>query len=179
MVQFLGNLGYAFAEATGVPEVNEEDETVEVTFFIEPGNRTYVNRINFTGNLSTADDVLRREMRQLESAPASSIQIEQSKVRLRDSDTSRQWKWKPRKSPVRKIRLMSITTWLSKISVRSVFRLVPVAAVISSSVRICRRKIFWEPVEQWVWRQPEPIPEWLELSVCRSVFYARWGVKGL
>ena len=82
MVQFLGNLGYAFAEVTGVPEVNEEGETVDVTFFIEPGNRTYVNRINFAGNLSTADDVLRREMRQLESAPASSLQIEQSKVRL-------------------------------------------------------------------------------------------------
>ncbi len=82
MVQFLGNLGYAFAEATGVPEINEEDQTVEVTFFIEPGNRTYVNRINFSGNVSTADDVLRREMRQLESAPASSLQIEQSKVRL-------------------------------------------------------------------------------------------------
>ena len=82
MVQFLGNLGYAFAEATGVPEVNEEDETVDVTFFIEPGNRTYVNRINFAGNTSTADDVLRREMRQLESAPASSLQIEQSKIRL-------------------------------------------------------------------------------------------------
>lgn len=82
MVQFLGNLGYAFAEATGVPEVNEEDQTVEVTFFIEPGKRTYVNRIDFSGNLATADDVLRREMRQLESAPASSLQIEQSKVRL-------------------------------------------------------------------------------------------------
>jgi len=82
MVQFLGNLGYAFAEATGVPEVNEEDEIVDVTFFIEPGNRTYVNRINFAGNTSTADDVLRREMRQLESAPASSLQIEQSKIRL-------------------------------------------------------------------------------------------------
>lgn len=82
MVQFLGNLGYAFAEVTGVPEVNDEDQTVEVTFFVEPGNRTYVNRINFTGNVSTADDVLRREMRQLESAPASSLQIEQSKVRL-------------------------------------------------------------------------------------------------
>lgn len=82
MVQFLGNLGYAFAEATGVPEVNEDDQTVEVTFFIEPGNRTYVNRISFAGNVSTADDVLRREMRQLESAPASSLQIEQSKVRL-------------------------------------------------------------------------------------------------
>ncbi len=82
MVQFLGNLGYAFAEATGVPEVNEEDQTVDVTFFVEPGNRTYVNRINFAGNTSTADDVLRREMRQLESAPASSLQIEQSKIRL-------------------------------------------------------------------------------------------------
>ena len=82
MVQFLGNLGYAFAEATGVPEASEEDETVEVTFFIEPGNRTYVNRINFSGNVSTADEVMRREMRQLESAPASSLAIEQSKVRL-------------------------------------------------------------------------------------------------
>ena len=82
MVQFLGNLGYAFAAATGVPEVDEDEQTVDVTFFIEPGNRTYVNRINFSGNLSTADDVLRREMRQLEAAPASNLQIEQSKVRL-------------------------------------------------------------------------------------------------
>jgi outer membrane protein insertion porin family len=82
MVQFLGNLGYAFAEATGVPETNDGEDTVDVTFFIEPGNRTYVNRINFNGNISTADDVLRREMRQLESAPASSQLIEQSRVRL-------------------------------------------------------------------------------------------------
>lgn len=82
MVQFLGNLGYAFAEATGIPEINEGEDTVDVTFFIDPGNRTYVNRINFSGNTSTADEVLRREMRQLESAPASSQQIEQSRVRL-------------------------------------------------------------------------------------------------
>ncbi|MDG0998465.1 MAG: outer membrane protein assembly factor BamA, partial [Gammaproteobacteria bacterium] len=82
MVQFLGNLGYAFAEVTGVPEVNDNGDTVDITFFVQPGNRTYVNRINFSGNVSTADDVLRREMRQLESAPASSLQIEQSKVRL-------------------------------------------------------------------------------------------------
>ena len=82
MVQFLGNLGYAFAEATGIPEVSEEGDTVDVTFFIEPGNRTYVNRINFSGNVSTADEVMRREMRQLESAPASSLAIERSKVRL-------------------------------------------------------------------------------------------------
>ncbi|MEX0902171.1 MAG: outer membrane protein assembly factor BamA [Pseudohongiellaceae bacterium] len=82
MVAFLGNLGYAFAEATGVPEVNDDSQTVDLTFYIEPGNRTYVNRISFSGNTQTADDVLRREMRQLESAPASSQLIEQSRARL-------------------------------------------------------------------------------------------------
>lgn len=82
MTQILGNLGYAFANVEGVPEINDEDQTVEVIFYVEPGARTYVNRINYRGNVSTADDVLRREMRQLESAPASSQQIELSKVRL-------------------------------------------------------------------------------------------------
>lgn len=82
MTQILGNLGYAFASVEGVPEINDEDQTVEVIFYVEPGARTYVNRINYRGNVSTADDVLRREMRQLESAPASSQQIELSKVRL-------------------------------------------------------------------------------------------------
>lgn len=82
MTQILGNLGYAFAEVEGVPTINDEDNTVEVIFYVEPGARTYVNRINFRGNVSTADEVLRREMRQLESAPASSQQIELSKVRL-------------------------------------------------------------------------------------------------
>lgn len=82
MTQVLGNFGYAFAKVRGVPEINEEDRTVDVTFFVEPGNRTYVNRINFVGNTATADEVLRREMRQLESSPASSQLIELSKVRL-------------------------------------------------------------------------------------------------
>lgn len=82
MTQILGNFGYAFAEVNGVPEINEEDETVDVTFFVDAGNRTYVNRVNFIGNVATADEVLRREMRQLESAPASSQLIELSKVRL-------------------------------------------------------------------------------------------------
>jgi outer membrane protein insertion porin family len=82
MTQILGNYGYAFAEVNGVPEINEEEKTVNVTFYVEPGNRTYVNRITFTGNATTADDVLRREMRQLESAPASSNLIELGKVRL-------------------------------------------------------------------------------------------------
>ncbi|RLA48720.1 MAG: outer membrane protein assembly factor BamA [Gammaproteobacteria bacterium] len=78
----LGNEGYNFAKVTGIPEVNAEDNTVAMKFFVDPGKRTYVNRISFKGNMKTSDDVLRREMRQMESAPASSAAIEQSRVRL-------------------------------------------------------------------------------------------------
>jgi outer membrane protein insertion porin family len=78
----LGNKGYAFAEVNGIPEANEEENTVKITFFIDPGKRTYVRRITFRGNTRTADEVLRRELRQMESALASSALIEQSKVRL-------------------------------------------------------------------------------------------------
>ncbi|MCW8128484.1 outer membrane protein assembly factor BamA [Microbulbifer halophilus] len=78
----LGNEGYTFAEVNGMPEPNEDDKTVKVTFFIDPGKRAYVRRINFRGNTRTSDEVLRREMRQMESSSASSARIEQSKVRL-------------------------------------------------------------------------------------------------
>lgn len=78
----LGNEGYNFAKVTGIPELNEEDNTVDLKFFIDPGKRTYVRRISFKGNTRTADDVLRREMRQMESAPASASAIEQSRIRL-------------------------------------------------------------------------------------------------
>lgn len=78
----LGDEGYNFAKVTGIPEVDAEDNTVAMKFFVDPGKRTYVRRISFKGNLKTADDVLRREMRQMESAPASAAAIEQSRVRL-------------------------------------------------------------------------------------------------
>ena len=78
----LGNEGYNFAKVTGIPEIDEEENTVAMKFFVDPGKRTYVRRISFSGNLKTADDVLRREMRQMESAPASAAAIEQSRVRL-------------------------------------------------------------------------------------------------
>jgi outer membrane protein insertion porin family len=82
MTQLLGNRGYFFAEVEGVPNINEEDKTVDITFFVEPGARTYVNRVSFVGNTNTADEVLRREMRQMEGAPASKSALEQSKVRM-------------------------------------------------------------------------------------------------
>jgi outer membrane protein insertion porin family len=78
----LGNEGYTFAKVEGMPERNDEDKTVKITFFIEPGKRAYVNRINFRGNTKTIDEVLRREMRQMEGGSANTAQIEHSKVRL-------------------------------------------------------------------------------------------------
>ena len=82
MTNSLTNRGYFFAEVNGVPIIDEDEGTVDVTFFVVPGNRTYVNRINFSGNTRTIDEVLRQEMRQMEGAPASANAIEQSKVRL-------------------------------------------------------------------------------------------------
>jgi outer membrane protein insertion porin family len=82
MTQLLGNRGYFFAEVEGVPSINEQEKSVNITFFVNPGDRTYVNRITFQGNTNTADEVLRREMRQMEGAPASNAALEQSKVRL-------------------------------------------------------------------------------------------------
>jgi outer membrane protein insertion porin family len=82
ITQRLGNEGYNFAEVKGITDINAKDKIVNLKFFIDPGKRTYVRRIEMAGNDKTADDVLRREMRQMESAPASSSKIEQSKVRL-------------------------------------------------------------------------------------------------
>lgn len=77
----LGNSGYTFASATGVPRVGE-DGTVDVEFFVDAGKRAYVRRISFAGNKVTRDEVMRREMRQMEGGWASTRQIEMSKVRL-------------------------------------------------------------------------------------------------
>ena len=82
LVNLLGNEGYTFAEVAGNPEINEENQTVSLLFVVQPGNRTYARKIQFTGNYLTNDEVLRREMRQFEGAWASDNLIEASKVRL-------------------------------------------------------------------------------------------------
>ncbi len=81
ITQSLGNSGYTFATATGVPRV-QEDGTVDVEFLVDAGKRAYVRRISFAGNEVTQDEVLRREMRQMEGGWASTAQINLSKVRL-------------------------------------------------------------------------------------------------
>ena len=78
----LGDDGYAFANVNMVPEINEASKTVNMTFFVDPAKRVYVRRINMKGNSKTRDEVLRREMRQVEGSWASSSKIERSKTRL-------------------------------------------------------------------------------------------------
>ena len=78
----MGNRGYAFAEVSGNPEIDEDDNEVKIIFTVQPGKRTYTRKILFTGNNLTQDFVLRREMRQFEGAWSSNNSIEAGKVRL-------------------------------------------------------------------------------------------------
>ena len=78
----LGNEGYAFANVNAIPEIDKENHTAAFTFFVDSGKRVYVRRINLTGNTRTRDSVLRREMRQLESAWYAGDKIARSKERL-------------------------------------------------------------------------------------------------
>lgn len=78
----LGNQGYAFAEVSGNPVIDDNSQDVKITFSVMPGKRTYTRKILFTGNNLTQDYVLRREMRQFEGAWSSDNSIESGKVRL-------------------------------------------------------------------------------------------------
>ncbi len=78
----LSNIGYAFAEVNPIPEIDREKREVSLNFQVVPGQRVYVRRISFKGNLHTEDQVLRREMRQLEGAWYSQAAIDRSKIRL-------------------------------------------------------------------------------------------------
>jgi len=80
--QRLGAEGFAFADIQGVPEMSDDGETVDLVIAVNPGERAYVRRIEFFGNTTTQDEVLRREMTQLEGAPASTEAITQSRQRL-------------------------------------------------------------------------------------------------
>jgi outer membrane protein insertion porin family len=78
----LGNDGYAFANANAIPNVDKEKRTVAFNIVIDPGRRVYVRRIDVAGNTKTRDEVIRREMRQLEGAfyDASKIQLSRRRI---------------------------------------------------------------------------------------------------
>jgi outer membrane protein insertion porin family len=78
----LGDQGYAFANVNTVPDVNESDRLVNLAFIVDPGKRVYVRRVNVKGNITTRDEVLRREMRQMEAGWFSAEKVERSRTRL-------------------------------------------------------------------------------------------------
>lgn len=78
----LGNDGYAFSNVNAVPELNKEKQEAKFTFFIDPGRRVYVRRINVNGNTKTRDEVVRREMRQLEGAWYAADKVTRSRERI-------------------------------------------------------------------------------------------------
>jgi outer membrane protein insertion porin family len=78
----LGDQGYAFANVNTVPDVNESERLVNLAFIVDPGKRVYVRRVNVKGNITTRDEVLRREMRQMEAGWFSAEKVERSRTRL-------------------------------------------------------------------------------------------------
>ena len=82
LIRKYGNAGYYYAEVNVVPEINNETGIVNLNYYVNPGQQVKVRRINFKGNNKTADEVLRREMRQMEGALASNEKIDLSKIRL-------------------------------------------------------------------------------------------------
>ncbi len=78
----LANEGYSFANVNAEPVIDKEHATAAFTFTVDPGRRVYVRRINITGNAKTRDEVIRREIRQLEGAWYSTEKVNRSKTRL-------------------------------------------------------------------------------------------------
>ena len=78
----LGNEGYAFANANAIPRIDKDKRTVAFVIAIDPGRRVYVRRVDISGNAKTRDEVVRREMRQLEGAyyDASKIQLSRRRI---------------------------------------------------------------------------------------------------
>lgn len=78
----LANQGFAFANVNPIPEVDRENRRVNFTFAVDPGRKVYVRRINISGNIGTRDEVIRRELRQMEGAVYSQEKIRRSRERL-------------------------------------------------------------------------------------------------
>ncbi|WP_153100144.1 outer membrane protein assembly factor BamA [Paraburkholderia hayleyella] len=82
IVDKLGEYGYAFATVNALPQINQDNQTVDLTLQVDPSRRVYVRRINVVGNTRTRDEVVRREMRQLESSWFDSNRLSLSKDRI-------------------------------------------------------------------------------------------------
>ena len=77
-----GLFGYAFAEVE--PEFNRDREklTMSINFKIKEANRTYIERIDITGNTQTQDKIIRREMRVAEGDAFNTFLVKRSTDRI-------------------------------------------------------------------------------------------------
>lgn len=82
ITDLLGTYGYAFATINPQPQINQKDRTVALTLVVDPGRRVYVRRVNVVGNSKTRDEVVRREMRQMEASwfDGEKLQLSQNRV---------------------------------------------------------------------------------------------------
>ena len=78
----LGNIGYAFAEVDPVPTISRDDQEISINFVVKPGPRVQIRRMEIKGNVRTADEVVRRELRQFENTWYSQAALDRSKIRL-------------------------------------------------------------------------------------------------
>jgi outer membrane protein insertion porin family len=79
---YLGRYGYANSTVETIPDIDDENKEVKLTIQVTPGKRIYVRRINFVGNETTSDEVIRREIRQMEGSWLSNELLELSKNRI-------------------------------------------------------------------------------------------------
>lgn len=82
LIDKLGEYGYAFATINTVPQIDQQHHTVDLTLQVTPGRRVYVRHIDISGNTRTRDEVIRREMRQMEDAWFDSSRLKLSKERI-------------------------------------------------------------------------------------------------
>lgn len=77
-----GNEGYAFANIRPIPEINDEEETVNLVYYIEKGKRIKIEKINIIGNNITRDKVIRRELKIRENDIYNEDAIRMSRIKL-------------------------------------------------------------------------------------------------
>lgn len=79
----MGDAGYGFPSIQAEPKIDEAQKTVFINFAVAPGRHVYVRRINFHGNVKTADYVMRNAIRQHEGSLLSLHNIKESERQLR------------------------------------------------------------------------------------------------
>ena len=76
--------GYPFAAVRPRGERNIANRTVDVTFVVEEGPRTYIERINIRGNTRTRDYVIRREFDIVEGDPYNRALVDRAERRIKN-----------------------------------------------------------------------------------------------